>query len=38
MIEKKLKKLKAKVVAKEEEKDVKRILRPLREVWLEVGI
>ena len=35
-IEEKLKKLKAKVAAGE--RDVRRMLKPLREVWLEVGI
>ena len=35
-IEEELKMLKAKVVA--EERDVRRTLKPLREVWLEVGI
>jgi len=35
-IEKELKRLKAKVAA--EERDVRRTLKPLREVWLEVGI
>jgi len=35
-IEKELKRLKAKVAAGE--RDVKRMLKPLREVWLEVGI
>jgi len=35
-IERELKRLKAKVVA--EERDVRRTLKPRREVWLEVGI
>jgi len=35
-IEKKLGRLKAKVAV--EERDVRRTLKPLREVWLEVGI
>jgi len=35
-IEKELKRLKAKVAV--EERDVRRTLKPLREVWLEVGI
>ena len=35
-IEKKLKRLKAKVAV--EERNVRRTLKPLREVWLEVGI
>jgi len=35
-IEKEVKRLKAKVAA--EERDVRRTLKPLREVWLEVGI
>jgi len=35
-IEKELKKLKAKVAAGE--RDVRRTLKPLREVWLEIGI
>jgi len=35
-IERELKKLKAKVTAGE--RDVRRTLKPLREVWLEVGI
>ena len=34
-IEEELKKLKAKVAT--EERDVRRTLKPLREVWLEVG-
>jgi len=35
-IERELKRLKAKVVAGK--RDVRRMLKPLREVWLEVGI
>jgi len=35
-IEEELKRLKAKIAA--EERDVRRTLKPLREVWLEVGI
>jgi len=33
-----LEELKARVAAKKEERDVRRTLRPLREVWLEIGI
>jgi len=37
-IERELEMLRAKIAAEEEERDVRRILRPLREVWLEIGI
>jgi len=35
---KELEDLKVKVTTREEERDVRRILRPLREVWMEIGI
>ena len=35
-MEKELKRLKAKIAV--EERDMRRMLKPLREVWLEVGI
>jgi len=37
-IRKKLEMLKAKVVAREEERDIRTTLKPLREVWMEIGI
>ena len=35
---KKLEMLKAKVAAREGERDMRRMLRPLKEVWIEIGI
>ena len=38
LIRKELEMLKVRVVAKEKERDIRRTLKPLREIWLEIGI
>jgi len=37
-IERELEMLRAKLAAEKEERNVRKTLRPLREVWLEIGI